>query len=138
MIVIIIALSLPFLTVLSYFICVFIFTNSLILFKTGLTYDNDNDLGSWKELARDIQHELHTLGRETYEKKLVELFTTFGYKMIQDGPTSPRTYNDVFSIMADQTWYNDNIEHKRSLCYYIAYRIFRASHNKWAKDIAGE
>ena len=68
MIVIIIDLSLLFSTVLSYFICVFIFTNSLILFTTGLTYDNDNDLDAWKELARNIQHELHTLGRETYEK----------------------------------------------------------------------
>ena len=107
----------------------FIFANSFILFLTGLTYDNNNDLDAWKELARDIQHELHTLGRETYEK-IVELFTTFGYKMIQDGTTSPRTYNDVFSIMADHTWYNDNIEHKCSLCYYIAYGMFRAAHNK--------
>ena len=71
-------------------------------------------------------------------KKLVELFTTFGYKMIQDGTTSPQTYNDVFSIMADQAWYNDNIEHKRSLCYVIAYGMFRAAHNKWAKDIVVE
>ena len=63
MIVIIIALSHPFPTVLSYFICVFIFTNSLILFTTGLTYNNDNDLDAWKELARYIQHELCTLGR---------------------------------------------------------------------------
>ena len=67
MIVIIIALSLPFPTVLSYFICVFIFTNSVILFTTGMTYVNTNVLDSWKELARDIQHELCTLGRETYE-----------------------------------------------------------------------
>ena len=40
--------------------------------------------------------------------------------------------------MADQKWNNDNIEHKHSLCYYIAYGIFRTVHNKWAKDIAGE
>ena len=79
----------------------FIFTSSLILFTTGLAYNNDNDLVSWKELAREHQHELHTLGRETY-KKIVELFTTFGYKMIQDGTTSPQTYKDVLSIIADQ------------------------------------
>ena len=46
----------------------FIFTNSLILFITGLTYINDNDLDAWKKLARDLQHELRTLGTETYEK----------------------------------------------------------------------
>ena len=40
--------------------------------------------------------------------------------------------------MVDHTWYNDDIEHKHSLCYFITYGMFRASHNNWAKDIAGE
>ena len=40
--------------------------------------------------------------------------------------------------MVDQEWYNDNIEHKLSLCFYIAYRMFRVAHNEWTKGIAGE
>ena len=58
--------------------------------------------------------------------------------MIQDGTTSPQIYNDVFSIMTDQKLYNDNIEHKHSLYYYIEIGMFRTVHNKWAKYIAGE
>ena len=104
----------------------------------SMFWNDNSQLVQWISFAYKIQDELRHLGKLAAEKRIVQYFKDYHITMVSDNTMFPKNFDDVFSIIADTTWYENNIEFKRNLIYMVGYGIFRKGYNMWAKTLECE
>ena len=102
------------------------------------TYDDDNDLYSWineaKELIKDIKFQGTQAGRDEIIRIAVNQYNIFLPKKINnysDAPKRPLTIQEVVASITDHDWYFQDTEYKRNIIHHLAYGITRKHNNIW-------
>ena len=93
--------------------------------------DTDTHLDLWKAKARQIQEELKARGIEV---TITYICNDMKNKNIAFTNTSPTISDDIFQILCDTDYYENNKVMARERIYYYCWGIFRVGRNEWIHD----
>ena len=93
-------------------------------------------INAWQKHLIKMQEELQSIGYDYACKEIVRLFKD-GHK-VRDPKTKqlPVSYEDVLKIIEQSTWYREDIEKSRNLCWAIMYGLTRRIGDRWLVEAA--
>ena len=97
-----------------------------------------NEIDEWKIICLDLMKKIKQKGISVGRKTLVILACdTFGLRMTDSDSNKlvkPTCISDVFSIVTNKEWYENNIKRSRNIIYQLIYGITRGGLNNWINE----
>ena len=105
--------------------------------------DNDKDesideINQWKSICLDLMKKIKQRGISVGRKRIVKLACdTFGLRMTDSESNKlvkPTCISDVFSIVTNKQWYENNKKRSRNIIYQLVYGITRGGLDTWVDE----
>ena len=111
------------------------------LFQNNFVGNDDesaDELKEWKLICLDLIKKIKQRGISVGRKTLVSLACdTFGLRMNDSESNKlvkPTCISDVFSIITNKAWYENNKKRSRNIIYQLIYGITRSGLNNWVDE----
>lgn len=107
----------------------YIFVKQIV--KTG--FENEQQLTSWMDKAKNIREELRDYGRNETVKYICRGMKERGH-MLPNSTNYPTNLHDLFEIFGDVNWYKGNETIAREIIYKFCWGIFKQGNDGWIHE----
>ena len=107
----------------------YIFVNHIV--KTG--FDNEEELTTWIDRAKDLQEEIREYGYNETVKYICNCMKERG-QTLPNSTNYPANLHDMFQLFGNINWYKGNETTAREIIYKFCWGIFKQGNDGWIHD----